>query len=461
MGFPTNHSTFEAKGPAVRPAAGAPPAAGRRTDAVHAFDLDAVLAQFPLLVAGRRGEKPLVYLDNAATTHKPECVLSALEYYYRCANANVDRGVYPLATASTKLYEEARRTAALFVGAAEDEIVFTSGATAALNLVAYSWGMEHLQPGDEVVLTMAEHHSNLLPWQQVARLKGAKLVYLLPDAQGRIPDEEIDAKIGPRTKIAAVAHVSNVLGSVFPVRRVADAVHAYGGALVADCAQSVAHLPVDVRALDADFLAFSGHKMYGPMGVGVLYGRRELLAGMEPLLRGGGMIESVFEQHAAFADAPARFEAGTPNVAGAVGLAEAMRFLLEVGYDAVRARERRLVERLLAGLAALPDVRVHGAPHREDGVAGGGAPEPSRCGAVSFNVRGVDANDVAAALARDNVAVRAGAHCAEPLVRYLGERATCRASLALYNTEEDVDRFLSSVENAKRNVSRIIRASMH
>lgn len=454
MGLPTNRNTFPERSSSPLPAA----SSALTSDSP--LDASAVSAQFPLVAAGRQLKTPLAYLDNAATTHKPECVLSSLEYFYRCANANADRGVYPLAKSSTKLYEKARRMAARFIGAADDEIVFTSGATAGLNLVAYSWGMAHLEPGDEVALTMAEHHSNLLPWQQVAQLKGAKLVYLLPDGQGTIPDGEIDAKIGPRTKIAAVAHVSNVLGSVLPVRRIADAVHAHGGVLVADCAQSVAHLPVDVQALDADFLAFSGHKMFGPQGTGVLYGRRALLAQMAPLLRGGGMIDSVFEQSATFADAPTRFEAGTPNIAGAVGLAEAMQFMLGVGYDAVRVHERHLLERLLNGLAALPAVRVHGAPALGTDPCGPNG-EESRCAVVSFNVSGVDANDVAAALARDNIAIRAGAHCAEPLVRFLGERSTCRASLALYNTDEDVDRLLESVEHAKRTVSRMIMASMH
>ncbi|WP_080797115.1 aminotransferase class V-fold PLP-dependent enzyme [Arabiibacter massiliensis] len=452
MGLPTNHNTFPERSSAPHPAASSASAGAGPLDAA------AVRARFPLMEAGQKMKRPLTYLDNAATTHKPECVLSAEEFFYRCANANVDRGVHPLAKSSTKLYEKARRMAAAFIGAADDEIVFTSGTTAGLNLVAFSYGLANLKPGDEVALTMAEHHSNLLPWQHVAQATGAKLVHLLLDEEGVVSDEEIAAKIGPRTKIAAVAHVSNVLGSVQPVRRIADAVHAAGGVLVADCAQSVAHLPVDARALGADFLAFSGHKMFAPMGTGVLFGRRELLEGMDPFLRGGGMIESVFERSASFAPAPARFEAGTPNIAGATGLAEAMRFMLELGYDAVRDHERRLLERLLAGLSAVPGVRVHGATRVE------GAPdadEPLRCGVVSFNVAGVDANDVAAALARDNVAIRAGAHCAEPLVRYLGERATCRASLALYNDEADVDRFLESVEHAKRTVSRMIMASMH
>ena len=452
MGLPTNHNTFPERSSAPRPAASS------ASGGAGSLDVAAVRAQFPLVEAGQQLKRPLAYLDNAATTHKPECVLSSQEYFYRCANANASRGVYSLAKTSTKLYEKARRMAAAFIGAADDEIIFTSGATAGLNLVAFSYGANRLAPGDEVAITMAEHHSNLLPWQAVAKLTGAKLVYLLPDEEGRISDEEIAEKVGPRTRIAAVAHVSNVLGSVQPVRRIADAVHAVGGVLVADCAQSVAHLPVDVSALGADFLAFSAHKMFGPLGTGVLYGRRVLFEGMEPWLRGGGMIESVFEQDAAFALAPARFEAGTPNIAGAVGLAEAMRFMLELGYDAVRDHERRLLERLLSGLAAVPGVRVHGAT-RADGTFEDD--EPLRCGVVSFNVSGVDANDVAAALARDNVAVRAGAHCAEPLVRFLGERATCRASLALYNTDEDVDRFLESVEGAKAAVAIMIMASMH
>lgn len=424
---------------------------GRRIPSVGdpTLDADALARQFPLVAEGRLAEKPLAYLDNAATTHKPERVLAAVERFYRSSNANVDRGVYPLAQEATTLYERARSAAARFVGAEADEIVFTSGATQALNMVAFSWGMAHLRPGDEVALTMAEHHSNLLPWQRVARLTQAKLVYLLPDRQGRLPDAELDAKIGPRTKVVAVTHVSNVLGSVFPVRRIADLAHANGAVVVADCAQSVAHLPVALDALGADFLAFSGHKMFAPQGIGVLCGRRELLSEMEPLLCGGGMIESVYENRAEFAGPPRRFEAGSPNVAGAVGLAEAVRFLEDVGFDAVRAHEAKLLDRLLSGLAALPSVRVHGSREASDAA---------RCGVVSFNVGGVDANDVATVLALDNVAVRAGAHCAEPLVRHMGEKGTCRASLALYNTEADVDRFLASVERARSTVVRLMAA---
>ena len=415
--------------------------------------------QFALVEASRQSETPLAYLDNAATTHKPECVLAAMDAYYRGANANVGRGSYPLAFASAELYEQARALTARFVNGAPDEVVFTSGATEGLNLVASVWGLAHVRPGDEVVLTMAEHHSSWLPWQDVARRTGARVVYLLPDAEGRISDEEIDAKIGPRTKAVAVAHVSNVLGSVFPVRRIADAAHAYGAVVVADCAQSVAHMPIDVKELDVDFLAFSGHKMYGPQGVGALYMRREVMADMEPFMRGGGMVLGVFEQQAGFVDGPQRFEAGTPNVAGAVGLSEAIRFLQHTGFDVVRVHEVHLLGRMLSGLAAIPGVRIHGDPRppQSDIAFGPG----SRCGVVSFNVAGVDAFDVAEALARENIAVRAGAHCAEPLVRHVGERATCRASLAVYNNEDDVDRFLDAVARAKRTVSRMILARMH
>lgn len=415
--------------------------------------------RFALVEASRQGEAPLAYLDNAATTHKPECVLAAMDAYYREANANVGRGSYPLAGASAELYERARASTARFVNCAPDELVFTSGATEGLNLAAYAWGSANLRPGDEVALTIAEHHSCLLPWQDAAHRAGARVVYLLPDAEGRISDEEIDAKVGPRTKAVAVAHVSNVLGSVFPVRRIADAAHAHGAVVAVDCAQSVAHMPVDADELGADFLAFSAHKMYGPQGVGALCVRREAMAGMEPFMRGGGMVDGVFEQRAGFVDGPRRFEAGTPNVAGAVGLAEAVRFLQRTGFEAVRAHEIRLLDRMLSGLAAIPGVRVHGdpCPPAPDAPFGPGG----RCGVVSFNVAGLDAYDVAEALARENIAVRAGAHCAEPLVRHLGERATCRASLAVYNDEKDVDRFLDAVSRAKRTVGRMILARMH
>lgn len=420
------------------------------------FDLEAIGACFPLIAKGRSERRPLVYLDNAATTQKPLSVLEAQDRYYRDYNANPLRGMYRLGREVTQLYDNARRVVATFIGCNEGELVFTSGATDSLNLVAYAYGMRALKAGDEVVLPVSEHHSNLLPWQRVAELTGARLVYVLPDGRGCFSEEAWLGAIGPRTKVVAVAHVSNVLGTVMPLARIAARAHRVGAVVVADCAQSVAHLPVDVRALGVDFAAFSAHKMYGPMGIGVLYGRRELLEAMQPLKRGGGMVDTVFEQRASFAKAPLCFEAGTPNVGGAVGLAEAAHFLSMVGFDAIGAYEQNLLDRLLAGLTSIPDVVVYGEQGAQEDD-----PWSQRCGVVSFSVQGVSALDVGEALSRDNIAVRAGAHCAEPLVRYLGQRTLCRVSLGLYNTEDDIDRFLEAVEGAKHAVALLIASTMH
>lgn len=418
--------------------------------------IGAIAEQFPLIAEQRKRTRPLAYLDNAATTQKPACVLEAQDLFYRRYNANPLRGTYRLGREATQLYDSARRVVARFLGCDDDEIVFTGGATDSLNTAAYAYGLRALSAGDDVVLPVSEHHSSLIPWQTVADLTGANLVYVLPDEQGRFNEEAWERAIGPRTKIVAVAHVSNVLGNVAPLDRIARMAHGAGAVVVADCAQSVAHLPVDVRALDVDFAAFSGHKVYAPMGIGVLYGKRGLLERMAPLRRGGGMVDAVFERRSSFADAPQRFEAGTPNVEGAVGLAEAIRFVEAIGFDTVFDHEDRLLARMLDGLAAIPDVSVYGEPDTR-----GRSAWSRRCGVVSFNVRGTSALDVGEALSRSNVAVRAGAHCAEPLVRHLGQRAVCRASLALYNTEDDVDRFLEAVEAAKRTVAFMIMAGIH
>lgn len=420
------------------------------------LDAEAVAQAFPLLAQELKRPLPLAYLDNAATTQKPACVLAAQDRLYCTANANPLRGRYPLGQQATQCYEDARKTVARFVGAADDEVAFTGGATESLNTVAYAYGMHALVAGDEIVLGVAEHHSNLVPWQTVAELTGARLVYVLPDERGVFAADAWQRAIGPRTRIVAVAHVSNVLGTVAPLSDIARAAHEAGAVVVADCAQSVAHLPLDLHGLDVDFAAFSAHKLYGPLGLGVLYGKRELLERMPPLMRGGGMVDTVFETRATFADVPARFEAGTPNVGGAAGLAEAVRFVGRIGFDAIREHESRLIERLLNGLASLPDVVVHG--DARPSAARGDA--PVRCGVVSFNVRGMDANDTADVLARENIAIRSGAHCAEPIVRHLGQRATCRASVALYNTESDVDRLLEAVESAKRKATFMIMSSL-
>lgn len=398
-------------------------------------------ATFPLLAdCDARGEM-LAYLDNAATTQKPACVLDAVDTFYRTGCANPHRSLHRLARAATETCESARAELARFVGADADEIVFTSGATHALNLAAFGYGSAVLKPGDEVVVSLLEHHSNLVPWQAVAKRTGARLVPLVPDRTGHISDDEIDRTIGPRTRIVAVTRTSNVLGCTLPVERIAQAAHGHGAIVVVDCAQSVAHEPLDVRTLGADFAAFSGHKMYGPMGIGVLYGHRELLERTAPLLRGGGMVDTVFEQTATFDAAPGGLEAGTQNVGGAPGMAEAARFLGRVGFEAIRIHEQALVRRMVEGLAALPTVKLYG-PTPGDGN--------ERCGIVAFNVRGVDAAAVAHVLDRRGVAIRAGTHCAQPLLRHLGVEAVCRASLGVYNDERDIDRFLEAVEAAQR-----------
>ena len=384
--------------------------------------------------------KRLVYLDNAATTQKPVQVVQAVDEYYRRFNANPHRGLYALSVKATDLYEEARHTVKEFIHAdKDDEVIFTRNASESLNLVAYSYGLTFLKEGDEIALPVSEHHSNLVPWQMVAQAKGAKLVYLYPDAEGRLTDEEIQSKITEKTRIVAAAQVSNVLGSVYPVRKIIARAHAVGAVVVLDCAQSIPHYPVDVAALNADFVAFSGHKMLAPMGIGVLYGKEELLNKMPPFLRGGEMIEYVHEQTASFAPLPQKFEAGTQNVGGAVGLAEAVRYLQKVGYNTIARTEAALLDYALDGLARIPHVTVYaGTENRKD-----------RCGVISFNVEGVHPHDVASILDAGGVAIRAGHHCAQPLMEYLCVNATCRASLYFYNTKEDIDVFLDNVKGVR------------
>lgn len=398
------------------------------------------LKDFPILAQQRPDGKRLVYLDNAATTQKPLSVIRAMEEYYRTANANPYRGLYRLSVEATERYENARRAVQKFIGAEkESEIIFTRNSTESLNLVAYSYGMNFLKEGDEIALPVSEHHSNLVPWQIVAKAKGAKLNFLYPDASGRLTDAEIEKNITPKTRLVAVAYVSNVLGTVNPVEKIIRRAHEMGAVVVLDCAQSVPHMPLDVKALDADFAAFSGHKMLGPMGVGVLYGKEELLNRMPPFLTGGEMIEYVYEQGATFAPLPQKFEAGTPNVGGAVGLEAAIQYLNEVGYDTVRKTESELLAYAVRGLREIPHVTIYGDTENLR----------NRCGVLSFNVEGVHPHDVATILDTDGVAVRAGHHCAQPLLRFLGVNATCRASLYFYNTKEDIDIFLGSLKKVR------------
>ncbi len=394
---------------------------------------------FPILSQKMNGKR-MAYLDNAATSQRPLSVIHAVDEFYRTQNANPHRGLYALSVAATERYENARHTVKEFIGAEKDcEVIFTRNASESLNLVAYSYGLAFLKEGDEIALPVSEHHSNLVPWQMVAQAKGAKLVYLYPDADGRLTDEEINSKITAKTKVVAVAHVSNVLGSVYPVRKIADKAHSVGAVVVVDCAQGIPHYKVDVKELGADFMAFSGHKMMAPMGIGVLYGREELLNKMPPFLRGGEMIEYVHEQSATFAPLPQKFEAGTQNVGGAVGLEAAIQYLQKVGYEKIHQTEQELLNYALDGMEQIPHVTVYG----------GTKNRADRCGVISFNVDGVHPHDVASILDADGVAIRAGHHCAQPLMEYLKVNATCRASVYFYNTKEDVDQFLESLRKVR------------
>lgn len=397
------------------------------------------LDDFPILKEQVNGKR-LVYLDNAATTQKPVSVLRAVDEYYRTFNANPHRGLYQLSIRATEAFENARHTVADFIGAEKDcEVIFTRNTSESLNLVAYSYGLNFLKEGDEIALPVSEHHSNLLPWQMVARATGAKLVFLYPDENGRLTDAEIDAKITPKTRLVALAHVSNVLGTVNPVKEITKKAHGVGAVVVLDCAQSIPHYPVDVKKLGVDFAAFSGHKMLAPMGIGVLYGREELLNQMPPFLSGGEMIEYVYEQEATFAPLPQKFEAGTQNVGGAIGLAAAIDYLKQVGYDTIGRTESELLKYMLDGMKQIPHITVYG---DRDGLS-------ERCGVISFNVDEVHPHDVSSILDSDAIAIRAGHHCAQPLMRYLCVNATCRASLYFYNTKEDIDRFLASLKKVR------------
>ena len=381
----------------------------------------------------------LVYLDNAATTQKPDVVLAAVKRFYTSDNANPHRGVYDLAMRATDVHEKARSIIASFLNAERDEeIIFTRNATEALNLVAYSYGLANLKTDDEIAVAVSEHHSNLVPWQRVSEITGAKVVYLYPDEQGEYTKEELTSKIGRSTRILAMAQVSNVLGIENPVKLAVSLVHQNGGIAVIDCAQSIAHMRVDVRDLDADFAAFSGHKVYGPMGIGVLYGKYELLDKMPPFLSGGDMISHVHESGTTYAKPPRKFEAGTCNLGAEAGLVEAIRYVESIGLDKIREHETELCRKALKGLKDIGGIDIYPAGSDRDRSL------------ISFNIRGVHPHDAATIMDSFGVCVRAGHHCAEPLMERLGIGSCLRASFALYNDEEDVDIFLSSVEQTRK-----------
>jgi cysteine desulfurase/selenocysteine lyase len=392
-------------------------------------------ADFPLLA-----EAPeLVYLDSAATSQKPRVVISAIGDLYEHDNANPHRGAYGLSVRATERYHAARERIARFLGVRDPScLIFTRGTTESLNLVASSWGRRNVEAGDEIVVTASEHHANFVPWQQLALERGARLRILELDDDGRIDPERLAGFLGARTRIVAFHHVSNVLGDIAPVRAIAELAHSVGALAVCDGAQAVPHLPVDFEALGVDFYAFSGHKMCGPMGIGALIGRRELLEAMPPYMMGGDMIEFVHDESSSWNVLPYKFEAGTPNVSGAVGLAAAVDYLDALGLDRVHAHERGLVNEARARLAAIDDVTIHGP-----------RPGEERSGVVSFNVADIHPHDLSSILDARGVCIRAGHHCAQPLMRRLGVAATARASFYIYNGSADIDALVAGVQNAK------------
>ena len=396
-----------------------------RSNASATFPVQDVRRDFPILETRTRG-RPLVYLDNAATTQKPRQVIDAVSGFYASANANIHRGVYALSEQATVAYDAARSRVAQFLGATSaSEIVFTRGTTESINLVAQSWGRATLRPGDEILVTAMEHHSNLIPWQLLAEQTGAVLRAAPLTERGELDLDAWRELLSERTRLVAVAHVSNALGTVNPVRELADAAHARGALVLVDGAQSAPHFQVDVSALGCDFFACSGHKLYGPTGIGVLFGRAELLERMPPWQGGGGMIASVTLERATWAEPPARFEAGTPPIAGAIGLAAALDYLEGVGREPIATWENALVRQAIEQVGAVPGVRLIGNAAR-------------RAAVVSFVVEGVHPHDVGAVLDDEGIAVRAGHHCAQPLMRHFGVPATIRASFACYNTPDEV-----------------------
>jgi cysteine desulfurase/selenocysteine lyase len=406
-----------------------------------ALDVKALRRDFPILTRQIHG-RPLVYLDSGASSQRPLAVIDAVSHYDKTMHANIHRGVYTLGEEATLAYEQAHERVSRFINADFEEVVFTKNTTEGLNLVAYAWGLHNLQAGDEVVLSQLEHHSNIVPWQQIARRTGATVRYIRIDAQGKLDMEHAAALIGPRTKIVSVTHVSNVLGTVNAVYELGQMAHAQGAVLCVDGAQSIPHMAIDVRALDCDFFAFSGHKMLGPTGIGGLYGKRALLERMEPFLCGGDMISEVTFEGASWNDLPWKFEAGTPPIAQGIGLGVAVEYLQGLGMDVVYAHEQALASYALEQMRQVQDMELYG-PEAE-----------ARGGVVSFNLRGLHPHDMASILDQYGVAIRGGHHCAMPLMRVLGVNGTCRASFYIYNTIDEIDVLIEAIGEARRILRR-------
>lgn len=388
---------------------------------------------FPILK-----NRDMAYLDSGATTQKPQKVLDAVENFYKYENANPHRGAYSLSIEATEAYESTRGKIAKFINARyPEEIIFSKNATESLNLLAYSYGLDNLEKEDEVVISIMEHHSNLVPWQYVTNKTGSTLKYMYLNDNFEISKEEIESKITDKTKIVGITHISNVLGTINPVKEIIKYAHKKGAIVIVDASQSIPHMKIDVQDLDADFLVFSGHKMLAPLGIGVLYGKKELLQKMNPFLMGGDMIEYVYEQKTTFAPLPNKFEAGTQNVEGVIGLGAAIDYINEIGYDKIAEVEKELTEYAREKLSKLDYLDLYLTPNKEN-----------HSSVFSFNIKGVHPHDVASILDTENVYVRSGNHCAQPLLRSLGIDSTCRASLYFYNTKEDIDKLVHGLDKA-------------
>lgn len=397
------------------------------------MDQNEIIKDFPLLQ-----NRKIAYLDSGATTQKPVQVLEAIEKFYENNNANPHRGAYSLSIEATEEYENTRTKIAKFINAMHrEEIIFSKNATESLNLIAYSYGLENLKNDDEIVISIMEHHSNLVPWQKVSKKTGAKLNYMYMNDQFELSDEEIESKITDKTKIVGITHVSNVLGTINNVEKIIKYAHKKGAIVVVDSSQSIPHMKIDVQKLNADFLVFSGHKMLAPLGIGVLYGKKELLNKMNPFLMGGDMIEYVYEQDTTYAPLPNKFEAGTQNVEGVIGLGAAIDYINKIGYDKIAEIEEDIVEYAREKLSKLEFLTLYMTPNKENHQA-----------VISFNINGVHPHDVASILDSQGVCVRSGNHCAQPLMRSLGIDSTCRASFYFYNTKEDVDKLVEALKKA-------------
>ena len=388
---------------------------------------------FPLLE-----NENIAYLDSGATTQKPIQVIKAVEEFYQKYNANPHRGAYSLSVEATEQYENTRTKIAKFINAKHrEEIIFSKNATESLNLIAYSYGLDNLKKDDEVVISIMEHHSNLVPWQKMTKQTGSKLKYMYINENYEITDEEIENKITDKTKIVGITHVSNVLGTINNVKKIIKYAHKKGAVVIVDASQSIPHMKIDVQDLDADFLVFSGHKMLAPLGIGVLYGKREILNKMTPFLMGGDMIEYVYEQETTFAPLPNKFEAGTQNVEGVIGLGAAIDYIENLGYDKIQEIEHEVISYARQELSKLDYLTLYTTPNEEN-----------HSSVISFNIKGVHPHDVASILDSEGVCVRSGNHCAQPLMRFLGIDSTCRASFYIYNTKEDVDKLVKALDKA-------------